>query len=63
HIACASVKFSALMAELLTNIKVIDNNIDTINEIKSKLPLKSENTLKALNVTPKTKKKSNTKKK
>lgn len=37
HIACASLKMSALVAELLTHTKVVDNNIDTINEIKSKL--------------------------
>jgi predicted GH43/DUF377 family glycosyl hydrolase len=62
HIACASLKFSALMAEILTNVKVVENNIDTINEIKSKIPLKPENPLKVLNVTPKTKKTSKTKK-
>ena len=42
HIACVSLKFSALIAELLTNIKVVGNNTDTVNEIKSKLPVKSK---------------------
>jgi len=56
HIACASLKLSALIAELLTNMTVVDNNIDTITEIKSKLPLKSKETPNVLKAKPKTKK-------
>ena len=37
HIACASLKFSDLVKELLDCIKVKENNIDTINEIKSQI--------------------------
>jgi len=62
HIACVSLKFSTLLAELLTNIKVVGNNTETINEIKSKLPVKLKDTAKVLNVTPKTKKPPKTKK-
>ncbi|MDR3653711.1 MAG: pesticidal protein Cry7Aa [Paludibacter sp.] len=36
HIACASLKLSDLVKELLDCIKVKENNIDTINGIKSK---------------------------
>lgn len=62
HIACASLKLSALIAELMMNTKVIDNNIDTINEILSQVPSKSKDTIKVLKVSPKTKKTSKTKK-
>lgn len=62
RIACASLKLSALIAELLTNTKVVDNNIDTINEIKSQLTLKSKDTPKVLKVRLKTKKPPKTKK-
>ncbi len=62
HIACASLKFSALIEELLTCIKIADNNNDTINEIKSQLVFKSKDSPKVLKVAPKTKKPAKTKK-
>ena len=62
HIACASLKLSALIAELLTNTKVVENNIDTINEMKLQLPSKSVDTPKVLKTKPKTKKPPKTKK-
>jgi hypothetical protein len=41
HIACASLKLSALVAELLACTKVKGNNIEDINDIKSQLPPKA----------------------
>ena len=46
HIACASLKLSALIEELLACPKVLGNDMDTINEIKSKILPKPKKSLK-----------------
>jgi len=66
HIACASLKLSALVAELLACTKVEGNNIDTINDIKSQLPPKMPKIAKTDKIpkvpkSPKAKKNSKTK--
>ena len=47
----------------MTNIKIVENNTETINEIKSQLQLESKAASKAIKVKPKTKKTSKIKEK
>ncbi|MFA6581985.1 MAG: pesticidal protein Cry7Aa [Paludibacter sp.] len=61
YIACASLKLSDLVTELLACIKVNDNNINTTNEIMSKLlpetkEVRKEKKIPATKKIPKTKK-------